>query len=92
MEKRRVEGLIALCLLVCVSLWIRSVESSSDLANECSIDLQSVMTCLDFAQGKVATPTKECCSSVSGIMEKERKCLCYILQQTQTSGSQSLKS
>ncbi|KAL4348198.1 hypothetical protein GQ457_17G000780 [Hibiscus cannabinus] len=63
----------------------------SGLMTECSADFQSVMTCLSFAQGKVAAPTKECCNSVSGIKENKPKCLCYILQQTQ-SGAQNLKS
>ncbi|XVF85273.1 hypothetical protein PTKIN_Ptkin17bG0104700 [Pterospermum kingtungense] len=91
MEKMRVEGLIALGLLLCGSLWRVEADESS-LANECSKDLQSVMTCLTYAQGKVTTPTKECCDSVSSIMENDPKCLCYILQQTQSSGAQSLKS
>ncbi|XVF43704.1 hypothetical protein PTKIN_Ptkin02bG0061900 [Pterospermum kingtungense] len=93
MEARRVEGFIVLvlsvsCLLLCCSLG--RVGAADDLANECSKDLQSVMTCLSFAQGKVATPTKECCSSVSDMKENKPKCLCYILQQTQ-SGAQNLK-
>ncbi|PPS17437.1 hypothetical protein GOBAR_AA03138 [Gossypium barbadense] len=50
------------------------------------------MTCLSFAQGKMEKPSKECCSSVSSIKEEEPKCLCYILQQTQASGAQNLKS
>ncbi|KAA3465858.1 hypothetical protein Gotri_022862 [Gossypium trilobum] len=64
----------------------------SGLAKECSKDVQSVMTCLSFAQGKMEKPSKECCSSVSSIKEEEPKCLCYILQQTQASGAQNLKS
>lgn len=63
----------------------------SGLAKECSKDVQSVMTCLGFAQGKMEKPSKECCSSVSSINEEEPKCLCYILRQT-TSGAQNLKS
>ncbi|XP_022726704.1 non-specific lipid transfer protein GPI-anchored 1-like [Durio zibethinus] len=97
MEERRVEGSVVLALLVsslvlCASFGRVGAADESGLANECSKDFQSVMTCLSFAQGKVATPTKECCSSVSSIKESEPKCLCYILQQTQTSGAQNLKS
>ncbi|XVF02765.1 hypothetical protein REPUB_Repub04eG0202200 [Reevesia pubescens] len=79
-------------LLLCGSLGKVGAADESDLANQCSKDFQSVMTCLSFAQGKAASPTKECCSSISSIKENEPKCLCYILQQTQTSGAQSLKS
>lgn len=94
MEARRVEGFVVLVSSVSILLLFGSVGGADDsgLANECSKDFQSVMTCLSFAQGKVATPTKECCSSVLGIKENKPKCLCYILQQTQTSGAQSLKS
>ena len=91
MEGRRVEGFIVLALsvsslLLCGSLGRVGAAGAADesgLANECSKDFQSVMTCLNFAQGKVSTPSKECCSSVSSIKENEPKCLCYILQQTQ---------
>ncbi|XP_021279422.1 non-specific lipid transfer protein GPI-anchored 1 isoform X2 [Herrania umbratica] len=92
-----VEGFTVLALsmsslLLWGSLGGVGAADESGLANECSKDFQSVMTCLNFAQGKVATPTKECCSSVSSIKENEPKCLCYLLQQTQTSGAQNLKS
>ncbi|XP_038994146.1 non-specific lipid transfer protein GPI-anchored 1-like [Hibiscus syriacus] len=63
-----------------------------DVRNQCAKDFQSVMSRQNFAQGKAETPSKECCSSVSSVKENEPKCLYYILQQSQTSGSQSLKS
>ncbi|XP_022775664.1 non-specific lipid transfer protein GPI-anchored 1-like [Durio zibethinus] len=84
-------GLWVSSLLLCGSLGVVEADDSG-LANECTNDFQSVMTCLSFAQGKVATPTKECCSSVSSVKENDPKCLCYILHQTQTSGAQNLKS
>ncbi|GMJ03697.1 glycosylphosphatidylinositol-anchored lipid protein transfer 1 [Hibiscus trionum] len=86
-------GFTVLALLVIGGLFLAAAAADeSPLTTECSKDFQSVMTCLSFAQGKVATPTTECCSSVSGIKENKPKCLCYILQQTQTSGAQNLKS
>ncbi|XVE74771.1 hypothetical protein DITRI_Ditri12bG0044600 [Diplodiscus trichospermus] len=87
-----VSALLMCSLLLFGSLGRVGAADDSGLANECSKDFQSVMTCLSFAQGKVATPTKECCSSVSSIKENKPKCLCYILQQSQTSGAQNLKS
>ncbi|XP_039018201.1 non-specific lipid transfer protein GPI-anchored 1-like [Hibiscus syriacus] len=92
-EQRRVKGstvsaATAITFLVCVV----GAADESGLANQCAKDFQSVMSCLNFAQGKAETPSKECCSSVSSVKENEPKCLCYILQQSQTSGSQSLKS
>ncbi|XWS63869.1 hypothetical protein CRYUN_Cryun06bG0138700 [Craigia yunnanensis] len=97
MEERRAEGFIVLALsvsslLLCGFGAAGAGADESGIASECSKDFQSVMTCLSFAQGKMATPTKECCSSVSSIKENEPKCLCYILQQTQTSGAEKLKS
>ncbi|XWS69257.1 hypothetical protein CRYUN_Cryun04dG0164000 [Craigia yunnanensis] len=97
MEERRVDGFIVLALsvsslLLCGSLGRVGAADDSGLANECSKDFQSVMTCLSFAQGKESTPTKECCSSVSSIKENKPKCLCYVLLQSQTSGAQNLKS
>ncbi|GLT48020.1 hypothetical protein SLA2020_216630 [Shorea laevis] len=66
---------------------------AADMATECNDDLQKLMTCLNFAQGKVATPTKECCDSTTSIKDKDPKCLCYIIQQMEsgTSGD-TLKS
>ncbi|XVE92119.1 hypothetical protein REPUB_Repub01dG0069700 [Reevesia pubescens] len=96
MEDSRAKGFTFLALwvsslLLCLCGSVGAADESG-LANECTKDFQSVMTCLSFAQGKVSQPTKECCSSVSSIKENEPKCLCYILQQTQTSGAQNLKS
>ncbi|GMI70843.1 glycosylphosphatidylinositol-anchored lipid protein transfer 1 [Hibiscus trionum] len=92
-EERRVKGstvwvVAAITLLACVA----GAADESGLANQCSKDFQSVMSCLSFAQGKADKPSEECCSSVSSVQENEPKCLCYILQQSQTSGAQSLKS
>ncbi|TYH78422.1 hypothetical protein ES332_D04G225200v1 [Gossypium tomentosum] len=85
-------GFIVLALMVVSAATVVTAADESGLANECSKDFQSVMTCLSFAQGKAASPSKECCNSVAGIKENKPKCLCYILQQTQTSGAQNLKS
>ncbi|MBA0631224.1 hypothetical protein Godav_003238, partial [Gossypium davidsonii] len=85
-------GFIVLALTVVSAATVVTAADESGLANECSKDFQSVMTCLSFAQGKAASPSKECCNSVAGIKENKPKCLCYILQQTQTSGAQNLKS
>lgn len=85
-------GFVILALTVVSAAMVVTAADESGLANECSKDFQSVMTCLSFAQGKAAAPSKECCNSVAGIKENKPKCLCYILQQTQTSGAQNLKS
>ncbi|KAL4319192.1 hypothetical protein GQ457_18G022680 [Hibiscus cannabinus] len=95
-EERRVKGSVvsavtAIAFLACI-VGLAAAADESGLANQCGKDFQSVMSCLNFAQGKADKPSTECCSAVSGVQEKEPKCLCYILQQSQTSGAQSLKS
>ncbi|GMI87677.1 glycosylphosphatidylinositol-anchored lipid protein transfer 1 [Hibiscus trionum] len=92
-EQRRVKGSVVSAVTTITFLaCIVGAADESGLANQCSKDFQSVMSCLNFAQGKAAKPSEECCSSVSSVKENEPKCLCYILQQSQTSGAQSLKS
>uniref|UniRef100_A0A1J3DWJ5 Non-specific lipid transfer protein GPI-anchored 1 n=1 Tax=Noccaea caerulescens TaxID=107243 RepID=A0A1J3DWJ5_NOCCA len=60
------------------------------LADECSQDFQKVTLCLDFATGKVPTPSKKCCDAVEDIKERDPKCLCFVIQQAK-SGGQTLK-
>ncbi|GFZ21134.1 hypothetical protein Acr_29g0002960 [Actinidia rufa] len=65
--------------------------AADDLAKECSSAFQKVGTCLSYATGKAATPSKECCDSVTEIKSSEPVCLCYIIQQTHN-GSNQIKS
>ncbi|KAE8690850.1 Glycosylphosphatidylinositol-anchored lipid protein transfer 1, putative isoform 2 [Hibiscus syriacus] len=91
-EQRRVKGsIVSIATITMLACFVGAADESG-LANQCSKDFQSVMSCLNFAQGKAEKPSKECCGSVSSVKENEPKCLCYILQQSQTSGAQSLKS
>ncbi|OMO88146.1 hypothetical protein COLO4_20410 [Corchorus olitorius] len=91
--RKGAKGFMGLALVaVAVSCLLVVEAADADLASECSKDFQSVMTCLNFAQGKAATPSTECCSSVSSIREDRPKCLCFILLQTKTSGAQNLKN
>ena len=45
------------------------------MEEKCGADLQKLAVCLTFATGKAETPTKDCCTSVSGIKESEPECL-----------------
>ncbi|TXG56046.1 hypothetical protein EZV62_017359 [Acer yangbiense] len=58
---------------------------------ECSEQFQKVMTCLDYAKGKTASPSAQCCGSVKDIKDNDPKCLCFIIQQAH-SGSSEIKS
>ncbi|KAI9170282.1 hypothetical protein LWI28_025488 [Acer negundo] len=59
---------------------------------ECSEQLQKVMACLDYAKGKVATPSAQCCGSVKDIKDDDPKCLCYIIQQAHGGSNEVLRS
>ncbi|CAI0381006.1 unnamed protein product [Linum tenue] len=66
------------------------VGGAGNLATKCGKDLESVMTCLSFAQGKQSSPSKECycCASTKNTKDKEPECLCYIMQQTHNDTAQ----
>ncbi|PSS13682.1 Non-specific lipid transfer protein GPI-anchored 1 like [Actinidia chinensis var. chinensis] len=65
--------------------------AAEDLTKECSSAFEKVGTCLSYATGKAAMPSKECCGSVTEIKNSEPVCLCYIIQQTHN-GSNQIKS
>lgn len=69
---------------------LRTVDGDN-LASECSSDLQKLMGCLDYAQGKANTPKKDCCGAVQTIKDSEPKCLCYMIQQAHN-GSAPIKN
>ena len=62
--------------------------AANDLAKECSSAFEKVGTCLSYATGKAAVPSKECCGAVTEIKNSEPVCLCYIIQQTHNGSNQ----
>ncbi|KAF7124153.1 hypothetical protein RHSIM_Rhsim12G0025400 [Rhododendron simsii] len=70
---------------------LASAAAAATLQEQCSSDFQKVVTCLAYATGKAAAPSKECCDSVTEIKGKDPVCLCYIIQQTHN-GSEQIKS
>lgn len=76
--------------LVLMAIW--SVCAADTLADQCSDSFEKLPTCLTFATGKAATPTKDCCTSVTTIKESKPVCLCYIIQQIHTGANPQLKS
>ncbi|XP_058194650.1 non-specific lipid transfer protein GPI-anchored 1 [Rhododendron vialii] len=73
---------------------LASAAAAATLAEQCSSDFQKLTTCLTYATvapGKAATPSKECCDSVTEIKGKDPVCLCYIILQTHN-GSAQIKS
>ncbi|GFY88125.1 hypothetical protein Acr_06g0000650 [Actinidia rufa] len=61
---------------------------ATTVGEQCTNDIQKVATCLNYATGKAAAPTKECCTSVTEIRESHPVCLCYIIKKTHDGGEQ----
>ncbi|KAK2969309.1 hypothetical protein RJ640_030850 [Escallonia rubra] len=85
-EKMRVQLLVVLLVVVCGGV------GAATLGESCSKVFEKVTTCLTFATGKAATPTKDCCSSVTEIRESDPACLCYIIQQIHNGSNPQIKS
>lgn len=64
---------------------------AADLASKCSEDFDKVVKCLNFVTAKEATPTKDCCTSISEIRDKNPECLCFFILQTRN-GSEQIKN
>ncbi|KAF5939938.1 hypothetical protein HYC85_021105 [Camellia sinensis] len=67
------------------------VTATTTVEDQCSNDFEKLVTCLNYATGKAAAPTTECCNSVAEIKDKDPVCLCYIIQQTYN-GSEQIKN
>ncbi|WCJ38775.1 glycosylphosphatidylinositol-anchored lipid protein transfer 1 [Euphorbia peplus] len=85
------QSLIFLSISLTFLIFHTCVEAQTTAAGECGSQIQKVMPCLQYATGKSAAPTPDCCASVKDIKESEPKCLCIIMQQTHN-GSAQIKS
>ena len=81
--------------LVMIALVLGSMvelsSSASSLREECGAAIEKVTSCLSYATGKAAEPTKECCDAVTGIKAQQPVCLCFFIGQAHN-GSQQIKS
>ncbi|KMT07453.1 hypothetical protein BVRB_6g150720 [Beta vulgaris subsp. vulgaris] len=77
-------------LLIYGFMTIKSSEATT-LTQQCSTAVQQLISCLNFAKGDVPTPTKECCTSVTSMKEKQPVCLCFFIGQAHN-GSEQIKS
>lgn len=68
------------------------VSAAPSLADQCGAEFQKVTTCLAFATGKADSPSKECCTSVGEIKDKNPVCLCYFIQQIHSGNNDQIKS
>lgn len=85
------------CFLLCfaVSGFLVAVAAAAgapSVADQCGGDFQKVTACLTFATGKADNPSKDCCSSVGEIKDKNPVCLCYFIQQIHSGNNAQIKS
>lgn len=80
-----------LLLLSVVGCGMVGITMGAGIEEKCGSDFQKVAVCLNYATGKAATPTKDCCDSVKGIKDKDPECLCYIMEQTHK-GNEQIKN
>ncbi|OIV97477.1 hypothetical protein TanjilG_11001 [Lupinus angustifolius] len=89
-HQSRVNELISLSFVLIVCGTLATVNGADDLATKCGQVVEKVIPCLNFATGKAATPTKQCCDAVNDeIKESDPECLCYIILQTHKGSPQS---
>ncbi|KAK9063534.1 hypothetical protein SSX86_017404 [Deinandra increscens subsp. villosa] len=73
------------CMVVC------GAAAEESLAEQCSSKLTAVMTCVNFATGKEATPQQKCCDSVKEMKDDNPACLCFVIQQIHNGTNPMLK-
>ncbi|KAL6969264.1 hypothetical protein U1Q18_028988 [Sarracenia purpurea var. burkii] len=94
MEKRSESTVVVSIGLIIVSVVVfgsAAAVGGATIAEKCSTEIEKVAKCLNYASGKAATPTKDCCSSVEEIKASQPECLCYFIQQAHN-GSQQIES
>ncbi|KAL3835702.1 hypothetical protein ACJIZ3_010438 [Penstemon smallii] len=78
-----------LCLAV-LGMTANGVDDA--LASKCASVLQKVTTCLPFVTVKAASPSRECCGSVTDLSQSDPACLCYIILQVHNGSNTAIKS
>ncbi|XP_072990075.1 non-specific lipid transfer protein GPI-anchored 1 [Typha latifolia] len=78
--------------LVLLSCLLGYALCDNSIQDKCSQEFTKLTNCLDYASAKADTPTSDCCSSVSSIRKADPVCLCYIIQQSYSGASSSLKN
>ncbi|XP_042501137.1 non-specific lipid transfer protein GPI-anchored 1-like [Macadamia integrifolia] len=73
---------LLLSFLLVFSVFQIQYTNSASVEQQCNAEVTKVSPCLDYATGKAASPTDQCCSAVSEIRTNNPVCLCYVIQQT----------
>ncbi|KAA8528968.1 hypothetical protein F0562_033544 [Nyssa sinensis] len=85
-KKMTAQSVVTLFFIVCGS--ICAVVDAATIQDQCSSDIPKVTACLQYATGKTATPSKECCKAATDIKDRDPVCLCYIIQLTHNGNAQ----
>ncbi|XP_052184389.1 non-specific lipid transfer protein GPI-anchored 1-like [Diospyros lotus] len=91
MAKKTMASQATVWAVILLMMWAAVLVGGATLADKCSKDFEKVTACLNYATGKAATPSKDCCSAATEIKDSDPVCLCYIIVQVHN-GSAQVKS
>ncbi|KAI5073295.1 hypothetical protein GOP47_0011308 [Adiantum capillus-veneris] len=56
-----------------------SASASAQPDDSCISPLESLFSCLPYAQGKQVVPTATCCTNIDNVFRSQKKCLCELI-------------
>ncbi|KAJ7571708.1 hypothetical protein O6H91_01G174200 [Diphasiastrum complanatum] len=75
------EKIVLLCMVIsacCMALSMAATTAPPPKV-DCNSQLPMLLPCLDYVQGKVQTPSSECCTGLSSMVKTSPSCLCSLL-------------
>lgn len=84
-SQRPVVVVLVLVLILTPTITIdmaKAADSAKDggEVDECAQQLVGMATCLPYVGGEAKAPTPDCCSGLKQVLNKNKKCLCVIIQ------------
>lgn len=70
-------------LVMMLALFSKTSTVSADLATdrkECTDQLMTLATCLNYVSGTAKMPTPDCCGGLKQVLSKSPKCLCILIK------------
>ncbi|CAA6664040.1 unnamed protein product [Spirodela intermedia] len=74
-------GARALVFLLAFVLLAGRVTPDDSSQERCSSEVQNVGSCTDYGTGKTELPGDKCCNAAKSVNDKNRVCLCYLIQE-----------
>ncbi|CAN8284539.1 unnamed protein product [Cochlearia groenlandica] len=77
-------NIISLAIVMVMTMVTVAPSAAEDKAKdkeECTEQLIGMATCLPYVQGQAKSPTPDCCSGLKQVLDKDKKCLCVIIQE-----------